>query len=119
MKNKPLENNKPDVTPVSRCRLSPKQPYSQPFWLKEPHDPGSYNIPDQTLIGRADILPEVTARFDFTSEFGAVFHHRGACITGPPIRRGANTSGPWLSSRPSRSICRAGISFSLPAPRGI
>jgi LmbE family N-acetylglucosaminyl deacetylase len=65
VKNKLLEYNKPDVTAVS-LTISPKQPYSQPFWLKEPHEPGSYNIPDQTLIGRADILPEVTARFDFT-----------------------------------------------------
>jgi LmbE family N-acetylglucosaminyl deacetylase len=65
VRNKPLENNKPEVTTVS-IPISAKQPYSQPFWLKEPHEPGSYNIPDQTLIGRADILPEVRARFDFT-----------------------------------------------------
>jgi hypothetical protein len=65
VRNKPLENNKPEVATVS-IPISAKQPYSQPFWLKEPHEPGSYNIPDPTLIGRADILPEVTARFDFT-----------------------------------------------------
>lgn len=64
VKNKPLAYNKPDVTTVS-LPISPKQAYSQPFWLKEPHEPGGYNIPDQTLIGRADILPEVLARFDF------------------------------------------------------
>jgi LmbE family N-acetylglucosaminyl deacetylase len=65
VRNKPLENNKPEVTTAS-IPISVKQPYSQPFWLKEAHEPGSYNIPDQTLIGRADILPEVVARFDFT-----------------------------------------------------
>jgi LmbE family N-acetylglucosaminyl deacetylase len=65
VRNKPLENNKPETTTVS-IPISAKHPYSQPFWLKEPHEPGSYNIPDQTLIGRADILPEVLARFDFT-----------------------------------------------------
>jgi LmbE family N-acetylglucosaminyl deacetylase len=65
VKNKALENNKPDVTSVT-VPISAKQPYSQPFWLREPHDAGGYNIPDQTLIGRADIVPEVLARFDFT-----------------------------------------------------
>jgi LmbE family N-acetylglucosaminyl deacetylase len=43
-----------------------KQPYSQPFWLKERRDGYTYTISDQTLIGRADIVPEVLARFDFT-----------------------------------------------------
>jgi LmbE family N-acetylglucosaminyl deacetylase len=82
VKNKPLEYNKADVSTVSMA-ISPKQPYTQPFWLKEPHAPGSYNIPDQTLIGRADILPEVTARFDFVLN-GSLFsitealHYRGA-----------------------------------------
>ena len=65
VRNKTLEYNKPEVTTVP-VQISAKQAYSQPFWLKEPHEPGGYNIPDQTLIGRADILPEVTARFDFT-----------------------------------------------------
>jgi LmbE family N-acetylglucosaminyl deacetylase len=65
VKNKRLENNKPEVNTVS-VPISAKQPYSQPFWLKEPHEPGGYNIPDQALIGRADIVPEVLARFDFS-----------------------------------------------------
>jgi hypothetical protein len=65
VKTQALEYNKPQVTTVP-MQISAKQPYSQPFWLREPHEPGAYNIPDQTLIGRADILPEVVARFDFT-----------------------------------------------------
>jgi hypothetical protein len=82
VKNKLLEYNKPDVTAVPMV-IPEKQPYSQPFWLKEPHEPGSYNISDQTLIGRADILPEVTARFDFTlnsAQFSITepLHYRGA-----------------------------------------
>jgi LmbE family N-acetylglucosaminyl deacetylase len=64
VKNKPLDYNKPEVVTVP-VQIAAKQPYSQPFWLREPHEPGSYNIPDQSLIGRADILPEVIARFDF------------------------------------------------------
>src|SRR5580698_3091773 len=46
VRNKALENNKPEVTTVS-VPISAKQPYSQPYWLKEPHEPGGYNIPDQ------------------------------------------------------------------------
>lgn len=65
VKNKALADNKPEVTTVS-VPISEKQPYSQPFWLKEPQQGWDYTIDDQTLIGRADILPEVMARFDFT-----------------------------------------------------
>ena len=65
VKNKALENNKPEVASV-QVPVSPKQPYSQPFWLKEPRDGYKYTISDQTLIGRADAIPEVLARFDFT-----------------------------------------------------
>jgi len=65
VRNKPLVYNKPEVT-TAPVKIPVNQPYSQPFWLKEPPDPGAYKISDQTLIGRADILPEVVARFDFT-----------------------------------------------------
>ena len=64
--SKPLENNKPLVVTPASIAIPANQPYSQPFWLKEPTDGYAYTISDQTLIGRADILPEVTARFDFT-----------------------------------------------------
>ncbi len=65
VKSKPLADNKPEVTTVS-VPISEKQPYSQPFWLRERPQGWNYAIKDQSLIGRADILPEVTARFDFT-----------------------------------------------------
>ena len=42
------------------------RPYSQPFWLRDAPDGDTYVIKDQALIGRADTVPEVTARFDFT-----------------------------------------------------
>ena len=64
VKSKQLESNKAEVIPVT-IAIPARQPYSQPFWLKEPTDGYTYSISDQTLIGRADILPEVTARFDF------------------------------------------------------
>jgi LmbE family N-acetylglucosaminyl deacetylase len=62
--SKQLANNKPEVVPLMIV-IPAAQPYSQPFWLREPNNGYTYTISDQTLIGRADILPEVTARFDF------------------------------------------------------
>ena len=65
LKDKPLANNKQESSVVN-VKVPANQPYSQPFWLKEPRDGFTYRISDQTLIGRADTVPEVTARFDFT-----------------------------------------------------
>ncbi len=65
VKNKALADNRPEVTTVP-LTIPPSHPYSQPFWLREPRDGYSYTISDQTLIGRADTIPEVLARFDFT-----------------------------------------------------
>lgn len=65
VRNKRLEDNKPEVVRVS-MPIPATQPYSDPFWLREPPDKGAYRIADQTLIGRADILPEVVAHFSFS-----------------------------------------------------
>ena len=105
LKNKLLEYNKPESSTVS-LPITAKQPYSQPFWLKEPHEPGYYNISDQTLIGRADILPEVVARFDFL--LGAA----PFSITEPMHFRGADPSkGEYV--RPV--VVEPPISIDLPA----
>ena len=64
-KNKALENNKLESSPVT-MKVPANQPFSQPFWLKEPRDAFTYTISDQLLIGRADTVPEVTAKFDFS-----------------------------------------------------
>ena len=85
VRNKPLAYNKPDVT-TTPLTIPANQPYSQPFWLKEPPDQGAYKIVDQTLIGRADILPEVLARFDFT------LNNEPFSITRPLHYRAANPS---------------------------
>lgn len=85
VRNKPLGYNKPEVS-TATIHISATQPYSQPFWLKAPHEPGSYNIPDQTLIGRADILPEVVARFDFS------LNSRPFSLTRPMHYRAADPS---------------------------
>jgi LmbE family N-acetylglucosaminyl deacetylase len=82
LKNKTLSFNKPEVATVN-LPVSKTQPYSQPYWLREPHEPGSYTIPDQSLIGRAENSPEVMARFDFvlnSSTFSLTrpLHYRAA-----------------------------------------
>lgn len=39
------------------------QPISQPYWLKEPMEKGSYNVSDQTLIGKPQNGPAYEAEF--------------------------------------------------------
>ena len=56
-----LAFNKMSTTAVD---LVAGQAYSQPFWLAAKHNADVYEIADQALIGRADILPELVARFD-------------------------------------------------------
>src|SRR5206468_2183525 len=41
-------------------------PISQPYWLKEPMSPGSYNVNDQTMIGRPQNLPVLEAEFNIS-----------------------------------------------------
>ena len=65
VKNKALESNKPDITEVPVI-IAANQPWSQPFWLREPRDGFDYSISHQELIGRADTVPELLARFDFS-----------------------------------------------------
>ncbi len=82
VQSKQLENNKPEVVPLT-LTIPASQPYSQPFWLREPNDGYTYTISDQQLIGRADILPELTARFDFalngqTFSITRALHYRHA-----------------------------------------
>ena len=74
VKNKALENNKPETTEVP-VTIAANQPWSQPFWLREPRetkDGFDYSISSQQLIGRADTIPELLARFDFSLN-GATF----------------------------------------------
>ncbi len=65
VKEPALTSNKP-ATVTAEITVPARQPYSQPFWLAAKHTSDYYEITDQKLIGRADIVPELTARFDFT-----------------------------------------------------
>jgi LmbE family N-acetylglucosaminyl deacetylase len=43
------------------------QPYSQPFWLREPRHGDTYTISDQRLVGQPDDPPVLTLRFRIQS----------------------------------------------------
>ena len=62
-KHPALVFNKTTGTPVE-ITVPASHGYSQPFWLAAKHTSDYYEINDQKLIGRADIVPELTARFD-------------------------------------------------------
>jgi LmbE family N-acetylglucosaminyl deacetylase len=65
VKNKDLAYNREETINL-KVAVPKDRPVSQPFWLKNPPKGDTYDIEDQTLIGRADTIPEVTVRFDFT-----------------------------------------------------
>ncbi len=47
-------------------------PFTQSYWLDEPFNHGSFNVSDQTLIGKAENDQAVTAEFLIATEFGEV-----------------------------------------------
>lgn len=60
-KQQALDYNQPFEYKTS-IKIPESQPISQPFWLKEPSDYGSFNISDQRLIGKAENDPVLTAQ---------------------------------------------------------
>lgn len=48
--------------------ISPDQPITQPYWLVTPMSPGSYNVKDQTMIGRPQGDPAVKVFFKVSIE---------------------------------------------------
>ena len=48
--------------------VSPALPLSQPYWLISPMSPGSYNVQDQTLIGRPQGDPPIKVFFKIMVE---------------------------------------------------
>jgi hypothetical protein len=60
----PLEDDKA-VTREAKIAVPANAPYSQPFWLAEPHPPNRYSIGDQLLVGQAAPVPVLRAALDF------------------------------------------------------
>jgi hypothetical protein len=56
------------VTFKSKRKLVEGLPYSDPYWLKEPHTLGLFTIPDKKLIGKPENEPSVILDFIFTVE---------------------------------------------------
>ena len=67
-----LDFNQP-VAAVLECAVPADQPYSQPYWLREPKHGDTYTIPDQRLIGLPDNPPLLN--LDFRIEAGGVTFH--------------------------------------------
>ena len=65
VKDKALAYNREETVNL-KLTVPKDRPLSQPFWLRDAPNGDTYDIQDQKLIGRADTVPEVTARFDFT-----------------------------------------------------
>ena len=58
----PLESNQP-VNAQLKFAVPADQPYSQPFWLREPKQGDTYTISDQRMVGLPDDPPLLNLRF--------------------------------------------------------
>ncbi|MEZ4972560.1 MAG: PIG-L family deacetylase [Cyclobacteriaceae bacterium] len=59
-----MANNKPLDFKMSGV-LSAGEPYSDPYWLKEEHSLGLFNVMDKSLIGKPENDPAVSFAFQF------------------------------------------------------
>lgn len=64
---RPLPTNRNAVLPL-RIHVSPEKPISQPYWLVDEMEKGSFNVKDQRMIGLAEGPPAFTVRFDIEVE---------------------------------------------------
>ncbi|MDB5250944.1 MAG: hypothetical protein JWP27_113 [Flaviaesturariibacter sp.] len=55
-----------NVTVSKTMAIDTNMTLTQPYWLREKMSEGSYTVNDQTLIGRPDVEPALTARFSVT-----------------------------------------------------
>ena len=63
--NQELTDNKL-VKSEEKVLLPENIPYTQPYWLAEPHGKGTYTVNDQQLIGKPENDPPLTADFTLT-----------------------------------------------------
>lgn len=47
-------------------------PFTQPYWLEQPFNHGSFNLTDQKLIGKAENDPVIQANFILSSDYGDI-----------------------------------------------
>ncbi|HYP54250.1 MAG TPA: PIG-L family deacetylase, partial [Pyrinomonadaceae bacterium] len=61
-----LKNNQPMTTQLT-ARIVTDAPYSQPYWLRLAHGPGTYTVADERLAGEAENPPALSARIVVSS----------------------------------------------------
>lgn len=61
----PLKNNVPLLF-KSRKTIHPDKSYSDPYWLREPHELGRFTVNDKTLIGKPENDPAATIQVQVT-----------------------------------------------------
>ena len=69
--NAQLQNNVP-LQSAFGIKIPSDFQYSQPYWLAEAPELGSYKIPDQQLVGRAENKPPLTVRVKVSSADGTM-----------------------------------------------
>lgn len=62
-----LENNRAKEFPFV-LKLPPAFPFTQPYWLVEPHEKGMYTVGDPRLIGRPEAPPDFRAELTFNAD---------------------------------------------------
>jgi LmbE family N-acetylglucosaminyl deacetylase len=65
-----LETNRP-ITSDFIVRVPKDVGYTQPYWLRESHGVGSYDVADQSLIGRPENKPPLIVSASFSTPDGA------------------------------------------------
>lgn len=63
----PLQHNVPVSFRVQK-KIKPEKEYSDPYWLREPHSIGLFEVPDERLIGKPENDPALTMMVEILVE---------------------------------------------------
>jgi len=74
---KDLSRNAPS-TAVDNVPILASEPYSQPYWLREPKQGDTYTVPDQLLIGLPDTPPVIESEFHIRVDGQEIDYKRAA-----------------------------------------
>ncbi len=118
VKDKNLPYNQEQAINV-KVTVPKDQPWSQPYWLRKPPTGDTYTVDDQSLIGRADTVPEITVTFDLSVD-GRLFsvteplHYRYAdpsrdefirpVVVEPPVSVAVSSDNLVVSTGTTRDI---------------
>lgn len=74
---KDLPHNE-SVTFKDKVPVAPSEPYSQPYWLREPKQGDTYAVADQRLIGQPENAPLIESKFTVRIEGQEIEYERPA-----------------------------------------